>query len=122
MATILVVDDEQPLRELLVAVFESGGHRTIMARDGRQALEVITSQRPDLVLSDVMMPLMDGAELCRRVKAAAATRDLPVVLMSAIGGSRAAAAGADAFVAKPFDLDEMEQLVLGLLPREVVGG
>ena len=123
MATILIVDDERPLRELLVAVFEDGGHRTIQARNGRQALELVAAERPDAILSDVMMPLMDGPELCRRVKGDAATRDMPVVLMSAIDARLDAdAAGADAFVAKPFDLDRLLALLAGLLPAASRGG
>lgn len=122
MATILVVDDERPVRELLVALFEDGGHRALAARDGRQALEMVAAERPDAIVSDVMMPLMDGAELCRRVKADAATRATPFVLMSAIEPRRAAMAGADAFLAKPFELTELEQLLDRLLTGRASSG
>jgi CheY-like chemotaxis protein len=115
MATILVVDDERPLREMLAAAFGSSGHRVVEARDGRQALEMVAAERPDAVVSDVIMPLMGGAELCRRIKGDAATRHLPVVLMSATDERRVQGAGADAFVAKPFDLDHLEQVVDELL-------
>jgi CheY-like chemotaxis protein len=117
MATILVADDERPLRELLVAVFGAIGHRVLEARDGRQALELVAAERPDAIVSDVMMPVMDGVELCRRVKADAATSRLPIVLMSAAAGRRVEGSGADAFVSKPFDLDELERLVGRLLPQ-----
>jgi two-component system, OmpR family, response regulator MprA len=117
MATIPIVDDERPLRELLVAVFEDGGYRTIQARNGRQALELVAAERPDAVRSDVLMQLMGGPELCRRVKEDAVTRDLPVVLMSATDARRTAgAAGADEFVAKPFDLDHLLVLLARLVP------
>jgi CheY-like chemotaxis protein len=115
MPTILVVDDERPLRELLAAVLAEAGHRVVAARDGRQALEMIASELPDAVVSDVMMPVMTGAELCRRLKGDAATRDLPVVLMSATDERRVQAAGADAFVAKPFDVHVLERLLTSLL-------
>ena len=111
MATILVVDDERPLRDLLVDLFESGGHRAVVAIHGRQALALVGTDRPDLVLSDVMMPLMDGIELCRRLKADADTRAIPVILMSAMGERLARGSQADAFIAKPFDLEVMEALV-----------
>ena len=115
MATILIVDDERPVRELLVAAFEDGGHRVLAARDGRQALEMVAAEQPDAIVSDVMMPLMDGPELCRRIKAVAATRNLPFVLMSAAEPRRAIVAGADAFIAKPFDLIELEEILDRLL-------
>lgn len=122
MPTVLVVDDERPLRELLVGVFEAGGYRVVQARDGRQALELVAAERPDLIVSDVMMPLMDGAELCRRLKAEAATRGLPVVLMSAVDMARYADAGADAMLSKPFDLDVLEGVAERLLAGRDEGG
>lgn len=115
MNTILVVDDERPLRDMLAAVFESSGYRVLAAGDGRRALELVAAEHPDAIVSDVMMPLMSGVELCRRVKAEAATRHVPVVLMSAADSHRTAGAGADAFVAKPFDIDDLEKLVARLL-------
>jgi CheY-like chemotaxis protein len=117
MATILVVDDESPIRELLVALFESVGHRALQAAHGREAMALVEAERPDAVISDVMMPLMDGSELCRRVKADPATQRTPVLLMSALPIERAKGAGADALISKPFDLDEIEVLVERLLER-----
>ena len=115
MATILVVDDEFPVRELLDVLFQEGGHRVIQARDGQQALDLVNADRPDVVVSDVMMPVMGGLELCRRLKADAATRHLPVVLMSATERRRVQGSDADAFVAKPFDVDDLEALLTRLL-------
>lgn len=115
MATILIVDDERPLRDLLAAIFSSSGYRVVEAGDGRRALELAAAEHPDAVISDVMMPLMNGVELCRRLKADQRTRDVPVVLMSAVDESRTKGAGADAFVAKPFDIDDLERLVGKLL-------
>ena len=122
MATILVVDDERPLRELLAAAFADAGHRTVEARDGREALERVAAEPPDAVVADVMMPLMGGPELCRRLKADPATRDLPVVLMSATAARSAEGAGADAFVAKPFDLERLEALLARLVGGARGGG
>ena len=115
MATLLIVDDERPVRDLLVAVFASSGYRVVEPGDGRRALELVAAEHPDAVISDVMMPLMGGLELCRRIKADRNTRDVPVVLMSAVDQQRAEGAGADAFVSKPFDIDDFEQLVDRLL-------
>jgi adenylate cyclase len=115
MATILIVDDEQPLRELLADVLESEGHRVLLAGNGREALALIVGDQPDLVVSDVMMPLLNGVRLCRQLKAEPATAMVPVILMSSVGPKGAAGAGADAFISKPFDLDEVETVVRTLL-------
>ena len=110
MATILVVDDEAPIREFLALLLEDLGHEVRQAINGRQAVEIASSKRPDLVISDVMMPLMGGPELCTWVK-----RELrpppPVILTSSAGRHLAEQAPADAFVEKPFDIDEIEGLV-----------
>ena len=111
MATILIVDDEEPVRQLVSAVLTDGGHRTLQAIHGAQALEIIGKERPDLVLSDVMMPVLSGAELCRRLKANPDTQSIPVILMSSAGGQSAHGAGCDAFLDKPFDLENLESLV-----------
>ena len=111
MATILIVDDEEPVRQLVSAVLTDGGYRTLQAIHGAQAMEIIGKERPDLVLSDVMMPVLSGAELCRRLKANADTENMPVILMSSAGGQSAHGAGCDAFLDKPFDLENLESLV-----------
>ena len=115
MATILIVDDEQPLRELLADVLESEGHRVLVAGNGQEALALVVENQPDLVVSDVMMPLLNGVRLCRQLKAEPATAMVPVILMSSVGPTVAAGAGADAFISKPFDLDEVESVVRTLL-------
>jgi len=115
MATILIVDDEQPLRELLADVLESDGHRVMTAGNGREALTIVARDRPDLVVSDVMMPLLNGVRLCQQLKADPSTASVPVILMSSVGPRVVAGSGADAFLKKPFDLDEVEMLVRMLL-------
>jgi DNA-binding response OmpR family regulator len=117
MATILIVDDEQPLRELLAEVLESDGHRVMVAGNGREALALVARDRPDMVVSDVMMPLLNGVTLCRHLKTDPSTASVPVILMSSVGPRVVVGAGADAFLGKPFDLDEVEALVRALLPR-----
>lgn len=111
MAVILVVEDEPALRRLLGMVLEEAGYRVLCATHGRHALELLAGERPDLVLADVMLPVLDGAALCRQLKADAATAAIPVILMSAAGVAVAQGAGADAFLRKPFDLDAVEALV-----------
>ena len=114
-STVLVVEDERPVRELLAASLQASGLRVVQAYHGRHALELIAQERPDLVISDVMMPLVGGVELCRSLKSDPGTSAIPVVLMSAAGLEAGHAANADALVAKPFDLDVMDALVHRLL-------
>ncbi len=118
MATILVVDDERPVREFLAQALEANGHQVFQAFHGRHALSLIARggpKRPDLVLSDVMMPLVGGVELCQTLKADPATADIGVVLMSAVAPRVVDGAGADGFIRKPFDLDALDALLEGVL-------
>ena len=116
-ATILLVDDERPVREVLAQALEWSGYRVLQAHHGRHALQLMKTDRPDLVISDVMMPLVSGFELCVQLKADPATASIPLILMSAAGRHVAEGAPADAFVGKPFDLDTMETLVRRFLAR-----
>jgi two-component system phosphate regulon response regulator PhoB len=104
--TILVVDDDEDIRSLLRAMLERGAHRVLEAADGEEALEMIARALPDLVLLDLHMPYLDGPEVCRRVKADPATRDLPVLMLTAAvqdeNRRRCLDAGADGYLTKPF--------------------
>jgi len=122
VATILIVDDEEPFRELLGEIFERAGYRVLLAINGRQALELLEQERPDLVVSDFMMPVLNGANLCRRLKAEPGTASIPIILMSAAGPQVADGTGADAYLDKPFDLDQMEALVSRWLRPETAAG
>jgi CheY-like chemotaxis protein len=117
MATILVVDDEKPVRQFLVAAFEQAGHQVLEAHHGRHALNVLASSRlhPDLVLSDIMMPIVGGLELCSILKSDPSTAGIPVVLMSAAHSRVTTVSRADAVIAKPFDLDALDAVVAQLL-------
>jgi CheY-like chemotaxis protein len=117
MATILIVDDEKPVRQFLVAAFQQEGHQVLEASHGRQALNILASgsAHPDIVISDLMMPLVGGAELCNILKSDPTTADIPVVLMSAAHPRGSATAMADALISKPFDLDVLDSLVQRLL-------
>ena len=110
MTTILVVDDEAPIRELLAWILKDLGYHVEEAINGREAIALAALHPPDLVISDVMMPVMGGNELCRWVKAELQPAP-PVILISSVGAHITRGTGADAFVRKPFDLDELEQAV-----------
>src|SRR5947209_3988008 len=95
MATILVVDDEQPVVDLLTDMLEDEGHTVIPAYNGRTALEIVAHQAVDLVISDVMMPFVDGVQLCKRVREEHDRRSLPIILMSAALPPNLASCGAN---------------------------
>ena len=112
---ILVVDDERPVREMLAQALEDSGYRVLQAFHGRHALELMAQQRPDLVIADMMMPLVGGVELCRQLKSGPETASIPIILMSAAETYAGRGTGADALVGKPFDLDALDILVGRLL-------
>ena len=120
MATILIVDDEKPVRQFLATAFEQEGHQVLQASHGRQALNLLasTSPQPDIVISDVMMPLMGGIELCGILKSDPSTATIPIVLMSAAHLRATAQTRADAIIGKPFDLDALEAVVQRLLSTQ----
>jgi CheY-like chemotaxis protein len=89
---------------------------------GADALARVAEAAPDLVLADLMMPVLGGAELCRRLKADPATEAIPVVLMSAVRPGVGVAAGQAAFLAKPFDLDAVEAIVARSLASATSSG
>ena len=108
---ILVVDDERPLRELLAAVCEEFGYRVRKATHGKEALALVQQSPPDLIITDMMMPVMGGLELYRRLKERVETRAIPIIVMSA-GPTRPTELRApDTFIAKPFDLNAIETAV-----------
>jgi len=104
MAHVLVVDDEQSIRSLLVAILEDEGHSVAQASDGYQALDMVASEAPDIVILDVMMPGIDGRETVRRIKSMPGHHSLPVIMVSA--GSFATPPDVNAFLRKPFSLDD----------------
>jgi DNA-binding NtrC family response regulator len=108
---ILVVDDEPANVELLEQELADAGYRTLSASSGERALEVAHREKPDLILLDVMMAGIDGYETCRRLKAAQATRAIPVIFLTALDDSfqkvRGFGAGAVDYVTKPFDNEEL---------------
>ena len=117
-ATILVVDDLVQNVRLLEAVLAPRGYTVIAARSGPEALERLASLPVDLVLLDILMPGMDGYEVCRTLRADPATRLLPVVMITASGDQEKVAsieAGADDFIAKPFDQAELLARVRSLV-------
>jgi CheY-like chemotaxis protein len=117
---VLIAEDDPRIREALVILAQALGHAATSVCDGAQALRAVSARLPDLILSDVEMPELNGLELCRRLKADPATRRIPVVLFTALGDSlrRAALdAGADGFLVKPFGMAEVEMQIQTVLAR-----
>ena len=120
-ATILVVDDSPVNLQVLVRTLHGTGHRILAARDGRTALDIVRRARPDLVLLDVMMPDMDGFEVCRTLKADPVTQETVVIFLSALGDVADKVAGlqlgAVDYVTKPIQPDEVLARVANHLTR-----
>ncbi len=112
---VLIVDDVDDAQELYGDLLGFAGYRTIAARDGAAAIEAAMRERPDLILMDVQMPVLDGWEATRRLKADARTRAIPIVVLTghalAVHEERARQAGCDAFLAKPCPPDELLRMV-----------
>lgn len=111
MATVLVVDDQASIRELLRLVLLRLGHDVITAADGEEGLAAARQHRPELVVSDVVMPGRSGLELLQDLAAEPRLRDTPVLLTSATADPEVANAPAFRFVPKPFRLEELERAV-----------
>lgn len=101
---VLVVDDEPQIRAFLSLTLGDAGFRVCVAEDGIAALAVLGTVRPAVVITDLMMPRMDGWELCRRLRSTAETAAIPLVVISALQSSSALG---DAFFPKPFELDAL---------------
>lgn len=110
MKTILVVDDEEAVVEFVSSLLEESGYRILRAYDGRSAFELARSEHPDLILSDIMMPIMSGLEFCRLVRETPDTARIPVILMTA-GRSPDQACPNSIVLPKPFDLTALEETV-----------
>jgi two-component system KDP operon response regulator KdpE len=115
---ILVADDDAPILRLVRTKLQTDGYRVLTATNGQEALDLFESDQPDLVILDIMMPVMDGLETLRHIRAQAQT---PIILLTARTAGRdkvrSLDMGADDYVTKPFDPDELSARVAAILRR-----
>lgn len=119
---VLVVDDSPSQREMIATLLRTVGMQVAVASNGEEALEYLKSSLPDLVITDVVMPKMNGYEFCRKLKKNPATEHIPVLMCTSKGeefdrywGMKQ---GADAYIAKPFKPNDLNQAVRQLLEQE----
>lgn len=118
---ILVVDDEIYIVHILEFSLTMEGYEVVTASDGEEALRRLEEDHPDLIVLDIMMPRMDGYEVCRRIREDEETRDLPVILLSAKGRAidkeLGLEVGADDYIVKPFSPRRLLEKIRELLER-----
>ena len=117
---VLVVDDEPNILFALEETVRDLGFESIAACDGEDALIIARGVRPDLVITDVIMPRLNGYELCERLKSEEATREIPVVMVTVRASDQdmkqGSTAGADAYLTKPFHLTDLKEIIDKMLP------
>ena len=116
---ILIVEDEESLLKLESILLTSKGYNVTGVMDGRSALEEIATNKPDLVILDIMLPELDGFEVCRQIKGNPETSHIPVVMLTAKKSSqdldRGKQVGADEYITKPFKSAKVMEIIEGLL-------
>jgi CheY-like chemotaxis protein len=115
--TVLIIDDEFGIVDVLVAALEDEGYRVFTAANGRRGLERLAENKPDLVISDFMMPLMDGATMARAMRENPDYRSIPIIMMSAVpeGALRPRFDDYQAFLRKPFSVAALLSLMITVL-------
>ena len=122
MARILLAEDEEPIGRMVVFKLENSGHEVLWARDGEEAMALAGRERPDLIILDVMMPILSGFEALRQFKADPALQAIPVIMLTARGREQdvltGLGGGAVDYVVKPFSLKELvARVAVALRPR-----
>ena len=123
MPTVLVVEDEWVIAEVLAVTLADAGYHVITAANGKQALANLAETRPDVIVSDTMMPILDGPGLLAALAADPAHRDIPVILMSALDEAAVAklTQGYRAFLGKPFPGPELLRILERVLGEAATG-
>ncbi len=119
---VMIVDDEPDIVKLVKISLELANFEVIEAFSGQEALDKVQGTKPDLILLDIMMPDINGFEVCQRLKADTPTRHIPVIMLTAKGqrgdAMQGLKVGADDYIIKPFDPYELSEQVLEILKKE----
>jgi len=111
MSKILVVDDEEDVRRLLVTIFKDAGYEVVTASNGKEAIDIAKSEHPDLIFMDILMPVMDGYQACSAIKSDPDTKDIFIAFLTAKGlpedWDQGLRSEADMYIAKPFQPDRL---------------
>jgi two-component system cell cycle response regulator DivK len=115
MSTILVIEDNQANMKLALLLLRNAGHSVLSAPDAESGLTLARNERPDLILMDIQLPILDGYEATRRIKAQSDLRHIPIIVVTsyALSGDeeKARAAGCDAYVAKPYSARKLLETI-----------
>ena len=113
---ILVVDDEQNIRRLVSFNLSQAGHEILVARNGKEGVEIALKSKPDLILLDIMMPVMNGYEACKLLKNDHRTKEITIFMLSAKSQmsdlDEAMYQGADNYIIKPFDVENLNDTIM----------
>lgn len=120
-ATVLLVEDTEDNRQMMHRLLEMSGYRVVEAINGKEAVEIASQIRPEIILMDLSLPFIDGLAATRRIRSLPGMSKVPIVAVSAHDTadfhSDALDAGCDAYITKPIDYPELEEIVNGLLAR-----
>jgi len=112
---ILLADDEEDIKTVVTMFLESQGYEVVTAYDGLDTLEKVRSEKPDLILLDIMMPVLDGYEVCKRLKEDEQTAHIPILILSAAAHAesvkRGLKAGAQDYIIKPFEPEKLHEKI-----------
>ena len=124
MARVLIVEDDPPIRGMLDDFLGGEGFDTLLAENGRAGVDLARAERPDLILIDIMLPVLDGVSAIRMLRADRETRDLPIVAMTANPTllRRPDPLPADIIIGKPFDLDALLEVIMARTGRPLGAG
>ena len=126
MALILIIDDEAPIRAILSFQIKKNGHTVLEAQNGEEGLRLAVTQRPALIFLDVLMPKIDGWQLCKRLKEEPRTQSVPVVMLTnsvnQIDELHGWEAGVDEYLTKPWDPRKLHDVINRFCPSAPEGG
>ena len=120
MKTVMFVDDEDDVRESVSLLLQKWGYKAIVAKSGYECLKTLKTEKPDLILLDIMMPSMDGWDTCAKIKADKKTENIPIVFLTAktdpISTSMGRISSSD-YITKPFDINDLKKRIEAVLKK-----